>query len=79
MPREPSYAAQLGNVLRRRDVVALRSFLLQSARRFGDDRQAADVESKSDDEMEELNEIRAERDLWMARAEALAQPLFQKR
>jgi predicted flap endonuclease-1-like 5' DNA nuclease len=32
-----------------------------------------------DEEMAELGEIRAERDLWMARAEALAQPLFQKR
>jgi hypothetical protein len=32
-----------------------------------------------DEEMAELAEIRADRDLWMARAEALAQPLFQKR
>ena len=38
-----------------------------------------DLRAHIDDEMEELNEIRAERDLWMARAEALAQPLFQKR
>jgi hypothetical protein len=54
MPREPSYAAQLGSVLRRRDVVSLRRFLVESARRFGDERQVADVEGKSDDEMLEL-------------------------
>jgi hypothetical protein len=54
MPREQSYVAQLGNVLRRRDAQTLRAFLLQSAERFGDTRQVADVEAKSDDEMEEL-------------------------
>jgi hypothetical protein len=54
MPREPSYAAQLGSVLRRRDVEALRAFLLQSAARFGDMKQVLDVQGKSEDEMEEL-------------------------
>jgi len=54
MPREPSYAAQLGSVLRRQDVVALRAFLLQSAERFGDMRQVNDVREKSEDELEEL-------------------------
>ncbi len=54
MAREPSYAAQLGSVLRRRDVAALRAFLLQSAARFGDTRQVDDVEQKSEDELEEL-------------------------
>ena len=54
MPREPSYAAQLGGVLRRRDAVALRQFLLDAALRFGDARQVADVQSKSDAEMQEL-------------------------
>ena len=54
MPREPSYAAQLGSVLRRRDVVALRAFLVQSAARFGDMKQVNDVREKSDDEVEEL-------------------------
>ena len=54
MPREPSYAAQLGSVLRRRDVEALRAFLLQSASRFGDMKQVLDVQGKSEDEMEEL-------------------------
>jgi len=54
MPREPSYAAQLGSVLRRRDVGALRAFLLQSASRFGDMKQVLDVQGKSEDELEEL-------------------------
>jgi hypothetical protein len=54
MPREPSYAAQLGAVLRRRDAGALKSFLLESAERFGDARQVAEVEAKSDAEMDEL-------------------------
>jgi hypothetical protein len=54
MPREPSYTAQLGRVLRQRNAQALREFLSQSALRFGDSRQVTDVDSKSDDEMEEL-------------------------
>jgi len=54
MPRQPSYSAQLGAVLRRRDLALLRAFLIEAARRFGDDRQVADVQSKSDDEMQEL-------------------------
>jgi hypothetical protein len=54
MPREPSYSALLGSVLRRRDASALREFLMQSAERFGDERQVEDVRSKSDDAMEEL-------------------------
>jgi hypothetical protein len=54
MAREPSYPAQLGVVLRRRDSVALREFLLASAERYGDERQVADVEGKTDAEMEEL-------------------------
>jgi hypothetical protein len=54
MPREPSYAARLGAVLRLRDARALRAFLIESAARFGDDRQVADVRGKSDEEMDEL-------------------------
>jgi hypothetical protein len=54
MPREPSYAARLGAVLRLRDPAALRQFLLEAAQRFGDEQQVADVESKSHDEMDEL-------------------------
>ena len=53
-PREPSYVAQLGTVLRRRDIALLRTFLLHSAARFGDTRQVDDVHAKSDDELEEL-------------------------
>ncbi len=54
MPREPSYATQLGGVLRRRDRAALRTFLVQSASRYGDMKQVLDVQRKSEDEMEEL-------------------------
>jgi hypothetical protein len=53
-PREPSYVIQLGTVLRKRDVLVLRAFLLQSAERFGDMKQVADVQAKSTDELEEL-------------------------
>jgi hypothetical protein len=41
-------------VLRRRDALALRAFLAQSAERFGDARQVAEVQDKSDEEMQEL-------------------------
>ncbi len=63
--RTPSYATQLGDVLRRRDPRKLRAFLLDGARRFGDERQVSDVESKSPEEMEELlnRMILARRDL----------------
>jgi hypothetical protein len=54
MPRQPSYVAQLGAVLRRRDPAALRQFLIDSAERFGDARQVQDVRSKTEPELEEL-------------------------
>ena len=54
MPREPSYATQLAAVLRRRDPLALRQFLLDSAARFGDARQVDEVQGKSGPELEEL-------------------------
>jgi hypothetical protein len=54
MPREPSYAAQLGAVLRRRDPLALKDFLIRSAERFGDQRQIDDVQGKSPAQLEEL-------------------------
>lgn len=38
-----------------------------------------DIRAHVEGEMARFEELRAERDLWMARAEALAQPLFQKR
>jgi hypothetical protein len=37
------------------------------------------LRSHVQDEMDKSEQLRAERDLWMARAEALAQPLFQRR
>jgi hypothetical protein len=49
-----SYAAQLGEVLRRRDAVGLKRFLLENARRFGDARQVAEVEAKSPRDVEQL-------------------------
>jgi hypothetical protein len=51
---QASYREQLGAVLRRRDPRALQAFLVSSARRFGDERQVADVLGKSDAELEEL-------------------------
>jgi hypothetical protein len=49
-----SYARRLGEVLRRRDPLALRAFLAEQAERYGDERQVADVRSKDDAEMEML-------------------------
>jgi hypothetical protein len=54
MPREPSYAAQLGSVLRQRDPAALREFLMRSAERFGDAAQVAEVRRKPEADMQEL-------------------------
>lgn len=54
MPREPSYVSQLGAVLRKRDAAVLKAFLLQSAERFGDATHVADVQARSDAEMDEL-------------------------
>jgi hypothetical protein len=51
---EPGYRDRLGAVLRARDPAALRAFLLDSARRFGDQRQLDEVSHKSDAELEEL-------------------------
>ena len=51
MARQQSYAEQLGDTLRRRDPRQLQTFLIQSARRFGDARQVAEVEGKSSAEM----------------------------
>jgi hypothetical protein len=73
---KPSYAEQLGDVLRGRDAVKLRRFLVDNARRFGDGRQVAEIEGKSADEMEELmhrmilaradlKDLHAESDRWL--------------
>jgi hypothetical protein len=52
--RQPSYASQLGTVLRQRDAHELRRFLVASAQRFGDTRQVDDLTQKADAELEEL-------------------------
>jgi len=52
--REPSYPEQLRAVLQLRDPAKLHEFLMQSAQKFGDERQVAEVQAKSADEMEEL-------------------------
>lgn len=49
-----SYRHELGDVLRRQDARALQSFLVANATRFGDERQVADVQQKSLDDLEEL-------------------------
>ena len=54
MKSDQDYVAQLGEVLRRRDPQALRAFLEESAARFGDERQVADIRRRSPGEMAEL-------------------------
>ena len=51
---KPSYAEQLGDVLRRRDARQLQRFLVENARRFGDARQVSEVEGRSPEEMQDL-------------------------
>ncbi|KQO67492.1 hypothetical protein ASG51_18420 [Methylobacterium sp. Leaf465] len=43
------------------------------------EKEVRDLRARSADEAAQLSEMRSERDLWAARAEALAQPIFQKR
>ena len=52
--RDEDYQRRLGDVLRASDVAALRAFLAESAARFGDQRQLAQVQDKSDAELERL-------------------------
>ena len=51
---ESSYREQLGSVLYRRDPAALQRFLIESAERFGDERQVAEVRHRTLDQVEEL-------------------------
>jgi hypothetical protein len=51
---ESSYREQLGSILLRRDPTALQRFLIESAERYGDERQVADVRDRSLDQVEEL-------------------------
>ncbi|MFN8525748.1 MAG: hypothetical protein U0821_21830 [Chloroflexota bacterium] len=48
------YAARLGEILRGRNTSSLKRFLLDQARRFGDERQVDEVEERTAAEMEEL-------------------------
>ena len=45
------YVQELGAVLRRRDPLALRAFLAASARRFGNEREGAEIEARESTEM----------------------------
>ena len=49
-----AYVAQLGDVLRTRDVAALRAFLEAQAGRYGDTRQVEAIRAQSDAELEAL-------------------------
>lgn len=51
---DSGYVRRLGEVLRRRDPLALREFLAEQAGRYGDERQVADIRSKDAAEMETL-------------------------
>ena len=53
-PTDSSYKTRLAEVLRLRDPGALHLFLRQSAAGYGDERQVADVEQRSQGEMTEL-------------------------
>ena len=73
-----AYAAQLGEVLRQRDVAALRAFLEAQAGRYGDQRQVDAIRAQSDAELEallhrmivsrpDLSALHAESRRWLAR------------
>jgi hypothetical protein len=73
-----SYVAQLGEVLRQRDVGALRAFLEAQAGRYGDERQVDAIRAQSDAELEtllhrmivsrpDLAQLHAESQRWLAR------------
>jgi hypothetical protein len=51
---DASYQTRLGATLRLRDVAALREFLTEQARTFGDDRQVEALASQSDADLEPL-------------------------
>jgi hypothetical protein len=51
---DSAYVQQLGAVLRARDAVALRAFLVANAERFGDAEQVASITAQSDEEITTL-------------------------
>jgi hypothetical protein len=72
-----SYFAHLVDVLRRRDVAALRAFLEAQAGRYGDEGQVEAIRAQSDAEIEallhrmivsrpDLSELHAESQRWLA-------------
>jgi hypothetical protein len=54
MPSDASYRGQLGIVLRQQSVPALRNFLRAAAERSGDERQVAEIDARTDDDLEAL-------------------------
>ena len=72
-----AYAVQLGDVLRQRDVPALRAFLEAQAGRYGGESQVEAIRAQSDAEIEvllhrmtlardDLKDLHAESGLWLA-------------
>lgn len=59
------------------DMRAERDRLVQAQASF--EQEMRDLRAKTSADATALTEMRSERDLWAARAEALAQPIFQKR
>jgi hypothetical protein len=51
---DSSYQERLGRTLRLRDVAALRSFLLEQAQSFGDERQVQAIRSQPDLELDQI-------------------------
>ena len=54
MADDQEYARRLGQVLRQRDVAALRAFLEEQAGRYGDERQVEAIRAQSDAELEAI-------------------------
>lgn len=88
-PAAPAQAAPVAESAQDISELMAENMLLKAQLRLEGDRYAelqamlaADIRelrSHVETEMKALEDIREERDLWQARAEALAQPLFQKR
>ena len=53
-PPKVDYFGALGATLRKRDPEALRAFLLEQARRFGDETQASEITARKGDDMAAL-------------------------
>lgn len=75
-PDDRAYGAQLGDVLRQRNVASLRAFLEAQAGKYGDERQVEAIRAQSDAELEmilhrmtlaraDLAELHAESERWL--------------